>query len=228
MEILFAEFKPKSGSANCHALRYNCSGWSGAETSWSATGWRGRPILGCGPADNRGRAKHVSPGAGRCRQCARSVVFDLTGFVERGVSWLPGGRGFAFYFDHRRQGHQERTGSRGAFDLGNARKVGRISFLVSWRMLEPLQLEEREMSFDWKRIVPVKAAVVFEPVCISQLRISLMERRKKIMSARSAQGNKLTLADKFSRFGRTVRDAEWRRYAKLVFAGKFAGIALVY
>jgi hypothetical protein len=47
------------------------------------------------------------------------------------------------------------------------------------------------------------------------------------MSARSAQGNKLTLADKFSRLGRRMRDPEWRRYAKLVFAGKFAGIALV-
>jgi ammonium transporter, Amt family len=47
------------------------------------------------------------------------------------------------------------------------------------------------------------------------------------MSARSVQGNTLTLADKFSRLGRRMRDPEWRRYAKLVFAGKFAGIALV-
>ena len=47
------------------------------------------------------------------------------------------------------------------------------------------------------------------------------------MSARSVQGNRLTLADKFSRLGRRMRDPEWRRYGKLVFAGKFAGIVLV-
>lgn len=47
------------------------------------------------------------------------------------------------------------------------------------------------------------------------------------MSASSVQGNRLTLADKFSRLGRRMRDPEWRRYAKLVFAGKFAGIVLV-
>jgi ammonium transporter, Amt family len=40
-------------------------------------------------------------------------------------------------------------------------------------------------------------------------------------------GKKLTLAEKFSRLSIRLRDPEWRRYGKLLFAGKVVGVGLV-
>ena len=40
-------------------------------------------------------------------------------------------------------------------------------------------------------------------------------------------GNNLTLAEKCSRLRVRLRTQEWRRYGKLLFAGKLAGVALV-
>ena len=47
------------------------------------------------------------------------------------------------------------------------------------------------------------------------------------MSAIVQGGKKLSLSQKFSRLAVRMRDPEWRRYAKLVFAGKAMGVALV-
>ena len=47
------------------------------------------------------------------------------------------------------------------------------------------------------------------------------------MSALPRRGKKLSLADKFTRLGGRLRDAEWRRYGKLVLAGKMAGVGVV-
>ncbi len=47
------------------------------------------------------------------------------------------------------------------------------------------------------------------------------------MSAIVQGGKKLSLSQKFSRLAIRMRDPEWRRYAKLVFAGKAMGVALV-
>src|SRR5581483_1574406 len=40
-------------------------------------------------------------------------------------------------------------------------------------------------------------------------------------------GQKLTLAEKFSRLGTRLRDPEWRRYGRLLLAGKALGIGVV-
>ncbi|HTD21105.1 MAG TPA: ammonium transporter [Terriglobales bacterium] len=47
------------------------------------------------------------------------------------------------------------------------------------------------------------------------------------MSAIVQGGKKLSFSEKFSRFRVRMRDPEWRRYAKTVFAGKAIGLALV-
>src|SRR5205814_5203589 len=47
------------------------------------------------------------------------------------------------------------------------------------------------------------------------------------MSAIVHEGKKLSLSQKFSRLSVRMRDPEWRRYAKTVFAGKALGLALV-
>src|SRR3989442_176547 len=47
------------------------------------------------------------------------------------------------------------------------------------------------------------------------------------MSAIVHEGKKLSLPQKFSRLSVRMRDPEWRRYAKTVFAGKALGLALV-
>ena len=47
------------------------------------------------------------------------------------------------------------------------------------------------------------------------------------MSALPRRGKKLSLAEKFTRLRGRVRDAEWRRYGKLVLAGKMVGVGIV-
>ncbi len=47
------------------------------------------------------------------------------------------------------------------------------------------------------------------------------------MSALPRRGKKLSLAEKFTRLGGRLRDAEWRRYGKLLLAGKLAGVGIV-
>jgi ammonium transporter, Amt family len=47
------------------------------------------------------------------------------------------------------------------------------------------------------------------------------------MRAVSQAEGKMTLAAKFSRLAVRLRDPEWRRYAKLLFAGKAAGVAIL-
>ncbi|HXM96114.1 MAG TPA: ammonium transporter [Candidatus Acidoferrum sp.] len=46
------------------------------------------------------------------------------------------------------------------------------------------------------------------------------------MSAIPQFGKKLSLSEKFSRLALRLRTPEWRRYAKLLFAGKLAGVGL--
>ena len=40
-------------------------------------------------------------------------------------------------------------------------------------------------------------------------------------------GKKLTLTEKFSRLSIRLRDPEWRRYGRLLLAGKVVGVGLV-
>ena len=47
------------------------------------------------------------------------------------------------------------------------------------------------------------------------------------MSALPRRGKKLSLPEKFTRLRGRLRDAEWRRYGKLVLAGKMAGVGIV-
>jgi Amt family ammonium transporter len=47
------------------------------------------------------------------------------------------------------------------------------------------------------------------------------------MSAHPRRGKKLSLAGKITRLGERLRDAEWRRYGKLLLAGKLAGVGIV-
>ncbi len=48
------------------------------------------------------------------------------------------------------------------------------------------------------------------------------------MFALPRQGKKLSSREKFSRFRLRLRDREWRRYGKLLLAGKAAGIGVVW
>ncbi len=47
------------------------------------------------------------------------------------------------------------------------------------------------------------------------------------MSALPRPGKKLSLAEKFTRLSGRLRDAEWRRYGRLLLAGKLAGVGIV-
>src|SRR5947209_19197782 len=47
------------------------------------------------------------------------------------------------------------------------------------------------------------------------------------MRAIVQEGKKLSLSEKFSRLAVRLRDPDWRRYGKLLFAGKMMGVALV-
>src|SRR6184192_2858080 len=47
------------------------------------------------------------------------------------------------------------------------------------------------------------------------------------MFARLQRGRKLPMAEKFTRLKTRLRDPEWRRYGKLLFAGKAMGVGLV-
>ncbi len=47
------------------------------------------------------------------------------------------------------------------------------------------------------------------------------------MNVDSRKGPKLSMAQKFSRLAVRLRDPEWRRYGKLLLAGKALGVGLV-
>src|SRR5256885_17027579 len=47
------------------------------------------------------------------------------------------------------------------------------------------------------------------------------------MFARLQRGRKLPMAEKFTRLKTRVGDPEWRRYGRLLFAGKGLGVGLV-
>ena len=47
------------------------------------------------------------------------------------------------------------------------------------------------------------------------------------MTVDSRRGRKLSLAQKFSRLAVRLRDPEWRRYGRLLLAGKAMGVGLV-
>src|SRR5581483_4680942 len=51
--------------------------------------------------------------------------------------------------------------------------------------------------------------------------------KERCMSGIPNNGNKLSLSEKFSRLAVRLKDPEWRRYGRLLLAGKALGVALV-